>query len=669
MQNKIRIVSLITVLGLAILFGVYWFQSYLKGSKASTVPGVAFAIADGKKINPGDSFDILVQIIPNSKTFYSVDLGFTYDPTKVQLQNEADPIANLTALSTTNSDKIDVKFITSGTSVDPATGKIKIMAVRENDTNSPFIGGTDPISIVRVSLMMKASAALPITFAWDASSKTSLPDVIEKTNLTYTGIEPTTAPKVIPYTCGSDDFSGATINATKWNFSTSGGGSVGTGGQATFYIPGNTTNKGTSISSKNVVEGDFSAEVTIKGHSTKDNKLASNLFFQFGNSDWSKAVSIFKAYNKSPGELAFGWTEGVNVWKDLGKNDGIDHNTTVKVKIERMSGTFKLYYDKLDGAGYKLAKQLDNYYTGQGTIAMGVDMWGPDFPQASGIFDDYNLTCYKPDVSVGPVGVPTATPKPGAATPYPTTGIVKCGVDVCQTGFFCYYPPISDCVVGETCIDMFSEPYCKQKDGVLELTPTPVLGTAGTVASTTRIYERQDTLYINSIMTYPAPLRYEQPLKLEKGTYSLVMGARMYAKRGTGLVLVVQCNESSCGKNENNRELHQNDVIYRTPTFPEKTEFSELRQMFTISDSVSNKQLVLRVYCEDGSECDIDYISLEDAWGSERLQNPQFADSQLVNNPRKQPVGWEVDATANLYGSVDPAYGNRGALMINNSAK
>jgi len=216
---------------------------------------------------------------------------------------------------------------------------------------------------------------------------------------------------------------------------------------------------------------------------------------------------------------------------------------------------------------------------------------------------------------------------------------------------------------------MFSEPYCKQKDGVLELTPTPVLGTAGTVASTTRIYERQDTLYINSIMTYPAPLRYEQPLKLEKGTYSLVMGARMYAKRGTGLVLVVQCNESSCGKNENNRELHQNDVIYRTPTFPEKTEFSELRQMFTISDSVSNKQLVLRVYCEDGSECDIDYISLEDAWGSERLQNPQFADSQLVNNPRKQPVGWEVDATANLYGSVDPAYGNRGALMINNSAK
>lgn len=470
MQNKIRIVSLITVLGLAVLFGVYWFQSYLKGSKASTVPGVAFAIAEGKKINPGDSFDILVQIIPNAKTFYSVDLGFTYDPTKVQLQNESDLLANLTPLSTTNSDPVDVKFISSGTSVNPTTGRIKIMAVRENATNSPFIGGTDPISIVKVSFQMKASAVLPITFAWDASSKTSLPDVIEKTNLTYTGIDPT------------------------------------------------------------VTAGPTS----------------------------------------------------------------------------------------------------------------------------------------KPSV-----GVPTVTTKPGGGTPtpYPTTSVVKCGIDVCQQGFFCYYPPISDCVAGETCIDMFSDPYCKQKDGKLELTPTPPLGSAGKVASTTKIYERQDLLYINSIMTYPAPLRYEQQLKLEKGTYTLVMGARMYARRGTGLVLVIQCNESSCGENDDKKQLHQNDVIYRTPTFPMKTEYSEMRQSFNVPMSVGDKQLVLRIYCEDGSECDIDYISLEDAWGSERIKNPQFAEVQKMNDPRKQPAFWIVDATANMYGSIDPAFGNRGALMINNSAK
>lgn len=468
MQHKVRLFTLIAVLGISVLFGVYWFQQYLRGSKASTVPAVSFAVADGKKIAPGDSFDILVQIAPNAKTFYSVDLSFTYDTAKLQLKDEADPVTNLTALSTTGSDVVDVELLKTGTSVDPATGRVKIMAVRQNDTNSPFIGGKDPISIVKVSFVMKPTATLPFTLAWDATSKTSLPDVIEKTNLTYTGIDPT-----------------ITAGAT----------------------------------------------------------------------------------------------------------------------------------------------------------------------------------------GIPPVGAATATPKPGAASPYPTTGIVKCGIDVCQAGFFCYYPPVSDCVAGETCIEMFSDPYCKQKDGKLELTPTPVLGTAGKVATTTRIYERQDTLYINSIMQYPAPLRYEQQIKLNKGTYALVMGARLYNKRGSGLVLVVQCNEASCGENDDKKQLHQNDVIYRTPTFPLKTEFSELRQLFNVSDSVGGKQLVLRVYCEDGSECDIDYISLEDAWGSELIRNPQFAEVQPMNNPRKQPAFWEVDATANMYGSIDPAIGNRGALMINNSAK
>jgi hypothetical protein len=270
---------------------------------------------------------------------------------------------------------------------------------------------------------------------------------------------------------------------------------------------------------------------------------------------------------------------------------------------------------------------------------------------------------------VGAIGVPSPTLNPNIPTIYPTTAIVKCGFDVCKVGFFCFYPPVSDCAAGETCTEMFAEPYCKQKDGRLELTPTPPLGGAGVVASTTKIYEQADTLYINSIVSYPAPLRYQQAIKLEKGTYSLAMGARMYARRGTGLVLVVQCNEGSCGENDDKRALHMNDVIYRTPTFPLKDEFSEVRQSFTVSDSISNKQLVLRVYCEDGSECDIDYITLEDAWGSERLLNNHFAESQQTIDPRLQPANWEINTAANYYGSVDRAFGKNGALMINNSAK
>jgi hypothetical protein len=590
---------------------IYWVQQYLRGTKASSVPMAQFALASGASISPGKPFELILQINPNLKTFYSFDLSFTYDQTKVTPQDAANIASMIIPLSD------DVKILTSGTRVDTVTHTVSVMGIRETGKNDPFMGNT-PINLVKVLFNMNAASVLPVSFKWNDTSRTSLPDTIEKKNMEYTGIEPTPTPKVIPYTCGSDDFSGATINASKWNFWTSGGGSVGTGGQATFYIPGNTTSKGSSISSKNVVEGDFSAEVTIKGHSTKDNKLTSNLFFQFANSDWSKAVSILKAYNKSPGELVFGWTEGVNVWKDLGKNDGIDHNTAVRAKIERIGGTIKLYYDKLDGAGYKLSKQLDNYYTGQGTIVMGVDMWGPDFPQASGIFDDYSLTCYKPDVSVGPIDVPTATPKPGVTTgPSPTKGP----------------------------------------------TPTPVIGGAGAEATTTSILSRGDTLYINSLVAYPAPFRYEQPIKLERGDYMLTLDAIVHVKRGSGLVLVLQCNEATCGT------YKKNDVIFRTPTFPQKTEFSEYQQNVSIVDGPADKSLILRVFCEDGSECEIDKISLEDAWGSERVKNPQFAEFQKASDPRIQPNSWEIDATANMFGSVDKAMGTYGSLLINNSAE
>jgi len=40
-----------------------------------------------------------------------------------------------------------------------------------------------------------------------------------------------------------------------------------------------------------------------------------------------------------------------------------------------------------------------------------------------------------------------------------------------------------------------------------------------------------------------------------------------------------------------------------------------------------------------------------------------------MSDPRSQPAEWEVDATANMYGSIDPAFGVNGALMINNPVK
>lgn len=468
MQKNIRISIIIAVLGITTLAVIYWVQSYLQKSRASSTPTASFAIAGGKKIAPGDSFDLVVQINPNLKRFYSFDLIFTFDPTKIVPKDATNLVANIVAASS------DVSLLTNGTSVtvDVAShqGKVRVSGIRNTGNGDPFIGNT-PIPLVNVSFTMNADAVLPFEIKWDVASKTDLPppDSLSVENLNYTGIDPT-----------------ATVGPT----------------------------------------------------------------------------------------------------------------------------------------------------------------------------------------SIGSVGVPTATPKPNTPTaPAPTLNYIQCGADRCTTGYFCYYPPVSDCYDGETCTEMTSVPYCKLKDGKLELTPTPPLGGVGTVASTTRVSARSDTLYVNSIVSYPAPLRYEQPLKLEKGNYIMTVWARMYAKRGTGLVIVLQCNEQSCGENADKKPLKKNDVMYRTPTFPFKTEFSELKQGFTIPSSADNKEVMLRIYCEDGSECDIDYLSIEDAWGSERVKNNQFAEVQGMVDPRLQPSSWEVDSTANLYGSIDPAFGNNGALMINNPAK
>lgn len=196
------------------------------------------------------------------------------------------------------------------------------------------------------------------------------------------------------------------------------------------------------------------------------------------------------------------------------------------------------------------------------------------------------------------------------------------------------------------------------------LTPVPTIqGSSGQTGTSIKILERKDLLYINSIVTYQSPYRYEQPLKLEKGSYTLKIGAKVYVRKERGMVVALICNESTCGSKKSGQ------MMYVSPVFPVKTEFSEMTETVAIPDDADNKNYILRVFCEDGSECELDYISLEDAWGTERIQNNNFESSQTLTDPRKQPASWEVDTTANLYGSVDESFGKNGSLMINNPAK
>ncbi len=264
---------------------------------------------------------------------------------------------------------------------------------------------------------------------------------------------------------------------------------------------------------------------------------------------------------------------------------------------------------------------------------------------------------------MGPVETPTASPTDANTTPSPTPKV--CGSQICTASAACYQPPKPTCAVAG-CNPALPPMICVTVNPSLRPTsavPTPIGGYAAPDGTTTTITERKDLLYINSIGTYQSPFRYEQPIKLEKGTYTLAIGAKLYEKRGRGLIIVLVCNENTCGKTA------RNQVIYSSPGFPLKPAFSEMKQTLTITDDVSNKATILRIFCEDGSECELDYVSIEDAWGSERVANSQFESGTQINDSRRQPNDWAVDATANMYGTVDPAGGVNGALLINNPAK
>jgi hypothetical protein len=256
-----------------------------------------------------------------------------------------------------------------------------------------------------------------------------------------------------------------------------------------------------------------------------------------------------------------------------------------------------------------------------------------------------------------PLGVTCAAP-----TPYCTDGttepggFIQCGNDTCTAGEECYQPTCT-APAGTASQCTVAQPYCRTK---VVATPTPINAPVG---STTKISQAIERLYINSIVTYPAPFRYEQSVKLDKGDYTLSVGARVFVNKGSGMVIGVICNDDSCGSKT------RNQIIYTTPRFPTLDYFSEMQQKVTIPSDGDQKNYLIRIFCEDGSECDIDYIHFEDAWGSDRLSNSDFTSSQTSSDPRKQPTGWTYDETANLYGSVDPAQGNNGALMINNPAE
>ncbi|MBI4973287.1 hypothetical protein HZC27_01620 [Candidatus Roizmanbacteria bacterium] len=189
------------------------------------------------------------------------------------------------------------------------------------------------------------------------------------------------------------------------------------------------------------------------------------------------------------------------------------------------------------------------------------------------------------------------------------------------------------------------------------LTPTPLpVGE--------EVESNGDLLNVNAVTFDQAPLRYEQTVKLDSGRYTLSGSAYVYTTRGRGVLLVLTCGEGNCG---NGKKL--NDILVKTPLFPVAPQFQQQEADVIIPDAGKDKKYKVRIYVEDGSEADFDFVSLQNIWGGEQLTNPHFADVAGVVSPRKYPEFWDIDTAGLIFGTVDKMKVKAGALFINSSSR
>ena len=173
-----------------------------------------------------------------------------------------------------------------------------------------------------------------------------------------------------------------------------------------------------------------------------------------------------------------------------------------------------------------------------------------------------------------------------------------------------------------------------------------------------------DLININSSPLDRAPFRYEQQVVLDKGSYTLKASALTYLSRGRGVLVTLACAENNCG---NGKTL--NNIIAETPKFPVSTEYKEQITDINITEEGKNKKYMVRIFTEDGSEADFDYVSLTNQWDGEQLKNIHFDQTEDTSISRKHPQMWEMDAPGKLFSTVDPNKGVQGALYINSISR
>lgn len=194
----------------------------------------------------------------------------------------------------------------------------------------------------------------------------------------------------------SDDFSvnNLSTNANNWKFWENGLGTIAVGnGNINIGLPrsNDVWSKMSLVESEKIVTGNFSSEITLVSRDAD----STYTYFQFNNKKWDGNGSNgfgFRLLSNNLKTEVYGSNNPNNPGAQ-GSDVTVYRNNSVRLKLERIGSTVNMYYDLIDGQGYKLLRTFNNFNMDSGQVIFGVQHTGMENLAISATFDDYKQTC------------------------------------------------------------------------------------------------------------------------------------------------------------------------------------------------------------------------------------------------------------------------------------
>ena len=170
-NSKFKFSGTLLLLLLTLLAGALFLYRKIgvKPKAAPGVPTLSFAI-DPVSVTSSQNFDLILNVNPNNASFYAFELYTSFDPSKIEFQDNANLAQNITST-----------YLLVKSSVDTINNLITIIGTR---TGSPFTGSSD-IEIARVKMKVKANVSGDMVFNWGNNTKLGSNIAIEKVNGTF----------------------------------------------------------------------------------------------------------------------------------------------------------------------------------------------------------------------------------------------------------------------------------------------------------------------------------------------------------------------------------------------------------------------------------------------------------------------------------------------------